>query len=120
MASKAQASQAWPWPDELDALVAAPKHHTLLFENDEVRVLDVVIPAGETVPLHTHRWPSVLYLIRFANFLRRDENGKLMMDTRKHPAPSAPMASWAEPFTPHTVENVDTVAFHGVAVEMKG
>jgi hypothetical protein len=30
------------------------------------------------------------------------------------------MAIWAEPFTPHTVENVDTVDFHGVAVEIKG
>ena len=119
MGSKPQVSQSWSWPEELDALVAAPKHHRLLFENDKVRVLDVVIPAGETVPLHTHRWPSVLYLIQFANFLRRDENGNLLTDTRRHPAPPTPMASWAEPFTPHTVENVDTVDFQGVAVEMK-
>jgi hypothetical protein len=26
----------WEWPDELDALVAAPAHHTLLLENERV------------------------------------------------------------------------------------
>ena len=30
----------WPWPAELDAMTAAPEYHTLLFENDEVRVLE--------------------------------------------------------------------------------
>lgn len=30
----------WPWPDELDAVVAAPHQHRLLFENAHVRVLD--------------------------------------------------------------------------------
>jgi hypothetical protein len=119
MATKPAVTQEWSWPDSLDALQAAPKHHNLLFENDKVRVLDVLIPAGETVPLHTHRWPSVLYLIKFANFLRRDENGTLLRDTRTDPAPPTPMVSWAEPFTPHTVQNIDTVDFHGVAVEMK-
>ena len=34
------------WPDELDALVAAPQHHTLLFENEFVRVLDTRIAPG--------------------------------------------------------------------------
>lgn len=39
------------WPEELDALRAAPKHHALLFENDAVRVLDTNIAPGDTVPL---------------------------------------------------------------------
>ena len=40
-------------PDDLDALTAAPDHHTLLFENDRVRVLDTRIPAGDQTPLPT-------------------------------------------------------------------
>jgi quercetin dioxygenase-like cupin family protein len=52
----------WPWPDSLDALLAAPRHHTLLLENDRVRVLETRIPAGQLVPVHTHPWPSVLYV----------------------------------------------------------
>jgi hypothetical protein len=36
-------TNAWPWPDSLDAVVAAPKHHQLVLENDRVRVLDTRI-----------------------------------------------------------------------------
>jgi hypothetical protein len=43
------------WPADLDALVAAPAHHTLLFENDVVRVLDTRIAPGNRTPVHTHR-----------------------------------------------------------------
>jgi hypothetical protein len=42
------------WPEELDALIAAPRQHALLLENDHVRVVDTRIAAGETVPLNTH------------------------------------------------------------------
>jgi len=58
-------------PEELDALRAAPGHHTLLFENDRVRVLDANIAPGDTVPLHTHRWPGALYILRFCPPRRR-------------------------------------------------
>ncbi len=36
-------SPTWPWPDSLDALISAPLHHRLLFENAHVRVLDTRI-----------------------------------------------------------------------------
>ena len=55
------AAQPWLWPDTLDALIAAPQHHRLVFENEHVRVPEVRIGPGEIVPLHTHRWPGVLY-----------------------------------------------------------
>ena len=50
------------WPAELDALAAAPENHTLLFENDAVRVLDTLVRPSQVVPLHTHQWPSANYL----------------------------------------------------------
>lgn len=49
------------WRPENDALTAAPQHHKVLFENDEVRVLEVTVPPGVREPLHAHRYPSVLY-----------------------------------------------------------
>jgi hypothetical protein len=119
MATLSRPTQAWAWPSSLDALVAAPKHHVLLFENEEVRVLDVHIPAGDTVPLHTHCWPSVLYLTHWANFIRRDEHGNTLTDTRRDKPTEAPCTTWAEPYPPHTVENVDSVELHGIAVELK-
>ena len=64
--------QPWPWPDELDALIAAPAFHENLFENDLVRYLEVIIRPGDFVPVHTHRWPSVIYVRSTSDFIRRD------------------------------------------------
>jgi hypothetical protein len=68
-------SRNWEWPESLDALVAAPAHHFLVVENDRVRVLYTVIPPGDIVPLHTHRWPAVLYVEHWSDFIRRDQQG---------------------------------------------
>lgn len=119
MASSSAPAEVWSWPSSLDALMAAPRYHTLLYENDAVRVLEVRIPPGETVPLHTHRWPSVTYLVRWANFIRRDERGNTLVDTRRNDPPLVGSASWAEPYPPHTVENVDTVELQAIVVELK-
>ena len=58
------------WPDSLDAMVAAPDHHEVLLENERVRVLDSRIRSGETVPVHKHRWASVLYILGTSDFIR--------------------------------------------------
>ena len=50
----------WPWPDDLDACIAAPASDHVLCENDAVRVLEVIIEPGTREPLHTHRAPSVM------------------------------------------------------------
>ena len=46
--------------DRLDAVIAAPSNHTIIFENERVRVLRVTIAPGATEPMHTHAWPSVM------------------------------------------------------------
>ncbi len=43
------------WQPDLDALIASPEHHRLLFENEFVRVLEVRINPGETTNTHTHK-----------------------------------------------------------------
>jgi hypothetical protein len=37
-----------------DAVKADPKHYTVEFENDVVRLLRVRLPAGESAPAHAH------------------------------------------------------------------
>ena len=95
---------AQEWPEELDALRAAPKHHVLLFENEAVRVLDTRIAAGETVPLHTHRWPSALYILSWSDFVRRDGEGKVVVDSRAGGRLPEGCALWSGPLTAHTLE----------------
>jgi len=107
------------WPVHLDALQAAGAYHKLLMENDHVRVLDTRIPAGHTVPVHTHRWPGVYYILNWSHFVRRDENGNVLLDTRGGPAALAGNATWSEPLEPHSVENVGDEEIHLLTVELK-
>jgi hypothetical protein len=48
----------------LDAVVAAPGSHRVVFENERARVLEVMIGSGQREPTHTHRWPSVTLVDR--------------------------------------------------------
>ena len=107
------------WPEALGALIAAPKHHKLVFENDSVRVLDTSIAPRETTPLHTHRWPAALYIRSWSDFVRRDENGAIILDSRTIPAIAPGSALWTPPMAPHTLENVGTTELHVIAVELK-
>jgi len=110
----------WPWPDSLDAIVAAPAHHTVLLENERVRVLRTNIPPGDVVPLHTHRWGGVAYLESFSHFIRRDENGEILFDSRNSPEPSViPCAQWMPPLPPHTVENLGPKPITILIIELK-
>ena len=108
------------WPPELDALVAAPEHHTLLFENERVRVLDTRIAPGDSVPVHTHRWPSLYQVMSSGQFVRRDAAGEVLLDTRVLAQPfELPPFAWYEPLPAHSLENVDTTEIHLLAVELK-
>jgi hypothetical protein len=50
------------WDPNFDAVIAAPKQHKVIFENDRLRVLDVTLEPNDEEPLHHHRWPSVFVL----------------------------------------------------------
>jgi hypothetical protein len=108
------------WPEELDALTAAPKHHRLLFENDAVRVLDTRVAPGETVPLHTHRWPAALYIVTWSDFVRRDSEGTVLVDSRRGGGVPDEGVVWSGPLPPHTLKNVGTRELRAISVEMKG
>ena len=108
------------WPDTLDALVAAPENHRLLFENESVRVLDTVIAPGQVTPLHTHRWPSALYILSWSEFIRRDADGAVLLDSGQLPAIASGTALWSPPLPAHTLENAGTTVLRTIAVELKG
>ena len=113
-------SEAWPWPDSLDALTAAAAYHRLLFENERVRVLEVRIGPGQFVPVHTHRWPSAAYVMSGSDFIRRDSEGKLLFDSRTMGAlPATPMVQWIGPLPPHSVENIGDAEIIAITTELK-
>jgi hypothetical protein len=111
----------WAWPDSLDAVIVAAKHHKVLFENERVRVLEVRIAPGETTAVHTHRWPCAMYVARQSDFIRRDGEGNLLFDSRTvGPPPTEPAVQWVGPLPPHSVENVGHVEILLVTTELKG
>jgi hypothetical protein len=108
------------WPPELDALVAAPAHHTLLFENEHVRVLDTNIAAGDRTPVHTHRWPAAMYILSWTTFVRYDPEGQVLLDSRQVPTfATPPPVVWSAPLPPHALENVGETDMHVISVEVK-
>jgi hypothetical protein len=107
-------------PDSLDAMTAAPDNHKVLLENDQVRVLDTVIKSGATVPIHTHRWPSVMYVLNFSDFIRYDEHGNVLLDSRSLPKKPEPRgALWSAPLPPHSLTNVGESDLRVISVELK-
>jgi hypothetical protein len=110
----------WHWPESLDAVVAAPEHHAVVLENDRVRVLLARVEPGDTVPLHTHRWPGVQYLVSISDFVRRDHDGSVMVDSRGLGLPTdGALAVWSEPLPPHTLENIGAAPIDAIVVELK-
>lgn len=108
------------WPEQLDALTAAPAHHRLLMENAQVRVLETRIEPGETTALHTHRWAAASYFLSWSHMVRRDEHGQVTFDSREAGVSIEPgQATWLEPLSPHTLENVGDKLIHVISVEIK-
>jgi hypothetical protein len=107
-------------PTALDALTAAAQHHKLLFENETVRVLDTLIPAGEMTNLHTHQWPASLYVISWSDFIRYDASGNILLDSKTlTKTPATATALWSEPLAAHALKNTGNNDLHIISVEIK-
>ena len=108
------------WPDSLDAVLAAPKNHKVVLENERVRVLEVTVRPGEKEPLHMHRMPSVMYVMAEDNIRDYDADGKLLYDSRADKAPpKTPYTIWMEPQAPHLVENLSKKPLRLLRMELK-
>jgi quercetin dioxygenase-like cupin family protein len=108
------------WAEGLDAMTAAPDHHYLLFENEHVRVLDSLLRPGEATPVHTHRWPSLLYVLSTSDFVRYRPDGEVVLDSRGSESMAEPgKAIWSPPLKPHFVRNVGDGDLRVISVELK-
>lgn len=109
------------WPKELDAVIAAPKNHKILLENDKVRVLEVKVLPGEIENLHHHKWPSVMHLTQAGHFINRDKNGNVIIDSRERSEqPILPVTFYKGPQAAHYIENLsDSIPMKLLRFEMK-
>jgi len=89
-----------------------PETHKVLVDNDQVRVLDVHIPPGQKVAMHSH--PSnVVYFVTDGKTKVTSPDGKTAVNDIK-----AGTAVSRGPTT-HAVENVGSTELHLVQTEMK-
>jgi hypothetical protein len=109
------------FPNELDAVIAAQKSHKVILENYKVRVLEVTLAPKEIEPLHHHKWSSVLYIMEAGDFIDRDIDGNVILDTRQLSEPLVfPMTMYKNPELTHSIENLsDTKSIRLIRVEMK-
>jgi hypothetical protein len=110
------------WPHHLDALVAAPANHRLLFEDDAVRVLEVTVEPGERENLHHHRWPSLMIVLARPNYRNFDPDGNEIPPSGGPPAsPVLPRALRLPPQRLHAIEVAADAphSFRGIRVEFK-
>ena len=106
---------------KMDGVITAPDHHKVLFEDARVRVVELKIAPGDTVPLHTHQYPTINYVVKPSEFLSLDSDGTVRLDSRNLKKGNEEGAVFSIPAFPqlHSVKNIGSVTMHGIAVEMK-
>jgi beta-alanine degradation protein BauB len=99
--------------ENLDPLKVDPGHYKLEFENPQVRVLRVKIPAHGLVPMHAHSTDRVTVFLTDENFRTKDSTGKV--ETVEHKAGDV---AWGTPVE-HSEQNLSDQPYEAVTVELK-
>ena len=94
-------------------LMVAPKSAKVVFENDLIRVIEVVMRKGQTVPMHSH-CKGLSYSLNKGKIRSTDENGKSMVFGVREGE-----LSWSDEGETHAVENLGGV-LRELSVEFKG
>lgn len=109
----------WPWPETLDAVVAASGSHHVLMDNERVRVLEVVIEPGTREAEHTHHALSVMLIDEPARIRYYVDDQLRFESPQATDASSGVRVRWMQPEGPHSVENIDQHRYHAIRVELK-
>jgi hypothetical protein len=132
---KKTADSAWAWPDSLDAVKAAPDNHKIVYEDDRVRILEVLLRPYEFESMHTHKLPSVMigsrgkdtssFAIVYYRF-RYDSSRRQYVitdSTIQHGGGNRPARSGTSslrgPEGPHAIKNLSNVTIDIFRVEFK-
>lgn len=98
---------------ENDAVSVAPDIHRVIFENEKVRMLDVVMKIGDKVPLHWHP-ANINYILSGGKikFIKpTGENVELELQ--------AGQTTSADSEVMHAVENNGPTNIHTIQIEFK-
>lgn len=87
--------------------------HDVTLENDQVLVIENAIASGESIPMHTHRFPHLFYIVEGGTVEIRDINGHA--DTVQV---TTGQVLWQRPLS-HSVHNVGSTLLRILEVEVK-
>ena len=96
----------------IDPITASPDNYRILMENDQVRVLEMVVKAGQSDKTHSHPDETVYFATGGKVKLSLPDGGAMEADL-----PDGHVM-WHEAWT-HTVENIGTSDIRAVIVENK-
>lgn len=93
-----------------------PRHH-LVFENDKVRILNVLVPPTDTTQYHVHSTPSVFICFT------KTHTGSQRINEQPEYSTSVAGNVWFEDLSEphikiHRVWNMDTSVFHVMDIEL--
>lgn len=124
-------SPEWPYPIVYDEIKAAPNNFRLLFEDEHIRLVEVMIRPGETTPMHGDPYASVTAVGSISG------NPSMISDSKMEPnsplngqgsghgaAPTimnmvVPLCETEAPRAPHAIHNGGTVPVHYYKVDFK-
>ena len=116
-----------PSSHEYDAVTAAPFSHSVVFEDDHVRVLEVVVPPLASEPIHIHALPSVMMGdtggaagAKFVYTTYRMEDGKFVEVEKQEITPTPGYRTvWSGPEGPHSITNIGAAPMRITRIEIK-
>jgi quercetin dioxygenase-like cupin family protein len=104
------------WNPKKASAIAAPGNHKIIFENDNLRVISVTVPAGSTEPLHDHPYYSFLFVDSDARVADHDATGKTLPSA----TPKVPFGFLQPPQALHAVQDLDNQKdMHLIRIEFK-
>ncbi len=116
-----------PGSHPLDAVMAAPASHRVMFEDEHVRVLEIILPPLAVEPVHVHALPSVITGdtggadgARFVYTQYEMVDGAWVVKESNEISPTAGTRTvWSPPEGPHSIANVGAVPVRFMRMEIK-
>lgn len=95
-----------------DAVTVAPNIHKLVYDDDQLRILDIHLKPDSKAGFHRHP-RNITYILKGGTMRFTDKAGKTK-DTTFADGHTAHM-----PETSHAVENIGTTEIHAIQIEFK-
>lgn len=105
------------FPNE-DAKLSSSTHHTVIYEDAGIRVLDETVHPKEKENLHRHEFPSIVYIDKPAaiGYYGDKKRPTAPSWTSSNPSPSVQFIKEEEP---HLLQNLDTKPYGCFRIEIK-